>query len=130
MYRILNENNSCRKHSLNVFTYFCLSFNKRRKKMSTNVETVVLKGHSHSNWRSHPQASVSYLRPRQAVPSADRLWVLLIGVQNQFQHEATLGCGNNSTQISRSVFISLNLRFKLLLLATIETEISKVPPLQ
>jgi len=109
-------------------TYFCLCLNKRSHKCSTNVQTVVLEGHSHSNWRSHPQPV--FLRPRHAVPSADSLCVLLIGVQNQFQEEAPLGCGINSTQISRSVFISLSLRFKLLLLATTETEISKVPPLQ
>jgi hypothetical protein len=51
-------------------------------------------------------ASVSCLRPQQAVPIADSLCALLIGVQNQFQEEAPLGCSINSTHIS-SQFLSL-----------------------
>ena len=114
-----------------VYILLLLLQKKGSNKFSTNVQTVVLKG------RPLPQqlavsssASVSYLRPRQAEPSAYSLCVLLIGVQNQFKDEAPLGWSTNSTQISRSVFTSLSLRFKYLLLATTETEISKVPPLQ
>jgi hypothetical protein len=110
-------------------TYFCLCLNKRSHKCSNKRADSRLDEPLPQQLAVSFSTSVAYLR-LQAVPSADSLCVILIGVQNQIQDEAPLGCSINSTQISRSVFKSLSLRFKHLLLATTETEISKVPPLQ